>query len=358
MLISVVLLVGWFTVASGDIGCRDNNGKAVDWFIVYKLPHLKHSKHDAVRSGVGQMYMDVNNPYWTLLEQPINSSDNAVYYTLQQIYANHQNPDVAYLLYNDETPSGKQSTNHGHTKGDICFDRLSGFWLVHSVPKFPPSASDKYNYPPSAMIFGQTFLCVTYPYKTFNTIGKQLLYNYPQFYSHSLSDKFITENNNIYNAINGTHVSASPWNNSVPLLSTGNQQFISFAKFVGYQQDLYDAWLASYLLSELYVETWLNGPGPLPSNCSTKYHVMNVEKLNVSGEYFRNHEDHAKWATTHDGNWICIGDINREISQKHRAGGTVCSLLPHVSQAFQDSVISTEPCNERKFVLQNRINRK
>ncbi len=58
--------------------------------------------------------------------------------------------------------------------GDVCFDDKSGFWLVHSLPRFPNVSSQGYHYPHSGLIYGQTFLCVTYPYKTLNTIGKTI----------------------------------------------------------------------------------------------------------------------------------------------------------------------------------------
>jgi len=58
--------------------------------------------------------------------------------------------------------------------GDVCFDKTSGFWLVHSVPNFPPNASDGYSYPDSGTVFGQTFLCVTYEYSELNAIGRIL----------------------------------------------------------------------------------------------------------------------------------------------------------------------------------------
>jgi len=58
--------------------------------------------------------------------------------------------------------------------GDVCFDKTSGFWLVHSVPHFPPPPSFGYSYPESGTIFGQTFLCVTYQYSELNDIGTTL----------------------------------------------------------------------------------------------------------------------------------------------------------------------------------------
>ena len=55
--------------------------------------------------------------------------------------------------------------------GDVCFDKSSGFWLVHSVPHLPPWANESYAYPHTGRMYGQTFLCVTYNYDQLNLIG-------------------------------------------------------------------------------------------------------------------------------------------------------------------------------------------
>ena len=64
------------------------------------------------------------------------------------------------LLYNDEHPDGNTSFTAGHTKGVVVLGERKGFWLVHSVPKFPPAAGG-YGYPRTGHMYGQTFLCIT-----------------------------------------------------------------------------------------------------------------------------------------------------------------------------------------------------
>ena len=59
---------------------------------MYKLPRLSESKHEVVRNGVGQMYMDVHSQHWKLLNQPVtDKSGHAIYHTLQQIYSGYKN---------------------------------------------------------------------------------------------------------------------------------------------------------------------------------------------------------------------------------------------------------------------------
>ncbi len=122
-----------------------------------------------------------------------------------------QGGDVGYILYNDQPPQqqklfGDATRSCGHTKGAVLvqltawndingtqsniyggwsvnvycffvpgvvvFDKQQGFWLVHSTPHFPPPKSQgQFSYPGSGISNGQNFICVTYPFERFQTIG-------------------------------------------------------------------------------------------------------------------------------------------------------------------------------------------
>ena len=79
-------------------------------------------------------------------------------------------------MYNDEKPDGSKSFHRGHTKGDLAFDDNTGFWLVHSLPKFPPPATEGYTYPHNGLTYGQTFLCVSYHTDSLEDIGVKIRY--------------------------------------------------------------------------------------------------------------------------------------------------------------------------------------
>jgi deoxyribonuclease-2 len=345
---------------SADITCRDQLGNTVDWFVVYKLPRLSAGSEN-VKRGVGQVYMDSNSKQWKLLDQGIDGKNHPVYYTLNQIYNNSrsskQDANIMYAMYNDETPSGKTSESRGHTKGDICFDKSSGFWLVHSVPKFPPPPNESYSYPETGTIYGQSMLCVSMAYKYLNVIGKQLQFNYPQIYTSSLPSDFEAENKDMAAAIAGEHVTSSPFSNKVVLSSLAGNKFVSFAKCKDFGEDLYDGLVAPSLASDLLVESWMHGnKDNLPSNCSCKYTVKNIQKLSILNMSFDEMNDHAKWAVSPKGTtrslypsvdqlqWTCIGDINRQKSQKKRGGGTVCTNLPAIWNGYSNLVKSFEQC--------------
>ncbi len=55
---------------------------------MYKLPEIPGHASPNVRKGVGFLYQDVHSAgQWTLGANSINNTDNAVYYTLAQLYA-------------------------------------------------------------------------------------------------------------------------------------------------------------------------------------------------------------------------------------------------------------------------------
>ena len=68
---------------------------------------------------------------------------------------------------------------------------------------FPPCATKSYDYPESGERYGQSFICITFNYSTFNEIGNQLLFNGPNIYDHFLPKKLASGVPNIQKAIDG-----------------------------------------------------------------------------------------------------------------------------------------------------------
>lgn len=57
--------------------------------------------------------------------------------------------------------------------GVLLLDQEGGFWLIHSVPNFPPRASSAaYSWPPGAQKYGQTLICVSFPLTQFLDISE------------------------------------------------------------------------------------------------------------------------------------------------------------------------------------------
>ncbi|XP_077986643.1 plancitoxin-1-like [Glandiceps talaboti] len=349
--VAVVVIVSFQAVLARVIGdggftCKDPDGKSVDWFIVYKLPEIEDSSDTVIQEGLGYYYMDVNSQYWTLSDIPINDTNHAVAHTLQQIYSNHGKSDLVYMMYNDEWPNGKESMYRGHTKGDLCFNRTSGFWLVHSVPKFPDFSNTSYSWPDNAKDNGQSFLCVTYGYNELAAIAKQLKYMWPYVYDVNIPKDFVADQPDLVDVANKKHIKNPPWFRQENLTSLAGQKFYSFTKTSEYGKDIYADWLAPYFQSDMQSETWQDGRGKTPSFCGT-YKVENIQDITFSDDVvFKETKDHSKWAVTMGAkSWTCIGGINRQDSQTKRGGGLVCFNIISVWKQFTSIISQVEECN-------------
>ncbi|MBN3290601.1 DNS2B protein, partial [Polypterus senegalus] len=356
-LLCLFLLSVLSSVTSGAVSCYSDNGEPVDWFFLYKLPN---SGKEFPSEGLRYMYLDSTNRSWSAGMKLINESGGAVQKTLEQLYKLGKSGDVAYVLYNDQSPKSivnkAVGNEYGHTKGVVLLDRSQGFWLVHSTPHFPPVISEGYSYPHSGIHNGQSFLCVTYPYKEFDSIGEQLILNHPECYESSVPETFETDLPTLFKLVSGGTIDTPPWNRQTDLTSLGGTTFSSFAKGGQFEDDLYAAWVAPTLGSNLLVQFWPNSVGVLPSNCSLPQHVNNIKEISFESHHgnaqatshsgFSTHVDHSKWCVSDQGayTWICVGDINRNRGEEHRGGGTVCLNDQEVWKSYRQLVVKYEDC--------------
>lgn len=334
--------------------CKDQSGNNVDWFAVYKMPIESDNSIPGVNGGVGFYYVDVaKKGALQPSSKDLDSKDQAIAYTLQQFYDKKADTSIFHVMYNDEPYDGANdvdatiaemirtnnisfgaSVQKGHTKGVAFFDKTSGVWLVHSVPKFPPP--DHYAYPVSGHNYGQTMLCMTLKYEELKKIGTQLFFNYPDIYSSNLPSNMAQENPDLAKAIGGKRQSGTPTTSVIDLITAGGSTFKSFAKTNEFNADLYDGLIAQTLKTSLVAETWRRG-SEVPLACSEKYHTYDAQDIKVgSTTKFSYTKDHSKMARSQDQTkpFVCIGDINRMTSQFVRGGGSECISSSFLWTAF------------------------
>lgn len=343
----VVALSG--VLGTPAISCKNEDGKTVDWFAFYKLPD--RTSRASTGMGLDYLYLDSTMRTWSKSHHLINSSRSSLGRTLEQLYeAYNSKNDTAYLIYNDAVPAPvNYSGNYGHTKGLLVWNRLQGFWLIHSVPKFPPVPEKGYEYPTSGRRYAQSGLCITFKYSQFETIDSQLLVFQPNIYSCFIPNIFLWELIHMPQMCAKSSASKIPSRRLTVLQSAQGLNFLHFAKSTFYTDDIFAAWIAQQLKVHLLVESWQRKNHELPSNCSLPYHVYNIKAIQEPHQsYFSSHHDHSKWCiSTKDSQsrWTCIGDLNRSPHQALRSGGFICTKNRYIYQSFNGLVSHYAICN-------------
>lgn len=353
--------------------CRDEKNRPVDWYVLYKLPKVPQSSNPVIRNGLAYLYMTNNtfNEGWQLSTQKINAKSSIPGITLAPLYNDAIASKAFFIMYNDDPPNRPSISKYGHAKGVMIANQQQGFWLIHSVPNYPPIPNSgydtrrgrrnvwdknvtfknrsEYDYPTSGEHYGQSFLCISIDADQFDMVGRQMMYNQIIAYWRNIPDAFAKSFPVLTDAANQKRIKQAPFTSQKMLKSSGGVQFLSFAKSDKWLKDLYEEFVAPTLKSDLFAETWLNGKGRLPSDCKRVkvYNVVSIH-LNPTDIDFKSSHDHSKWAVAVDGKtnktWTCIGDINRADTQYTRGGGTVCFNNPKVWNNYRTAVNDMEPC--------------
>eukprot|EP01087_Luapelamoeba_hula_P001831 TRINITY_DN1162_c0_g1_i1.p1 TRINITY_DN1162_c0_g1~~TRINITY_DN1162_c0_g1_i1.p1 ORF type:complete len:364 (+),score=50.09 TRINITY_DN1162_c0_g1_i1:16-1107(+) len=335
------------------LGCLDENGNDVDWWIIMKTPYMPGNANPNVASGFGYAYADANAQTLQLTAKRLDTNTNgALGSTLGQIYSASAS-DTAWFMYNDEPPKGTAGSDYGHTKGDLAFNKNGGFWLIHSVPRFPAEQSGSYSYPDNEKDYGQSFLCMSLDLETFNDVGYGVfLLNRPYIYSMNLPNALSILVQGFYEVVMKNWITKVPASNATTIQTSGGASFTVFAKNAKWNNNLYSELVAPSVGSSLLVETWMNGAisNKMPTFCAGseyKYSTINVRQVSInSAVSWPETKDHSKWAITTGGSRkvYCIGDENRQYSQAKRGGGTACQSNGQIWASLNQWIATADKC--------------
>jgi deoxyribonuclease-2 len=316
------------------ISALDESGKPVDWFFIYKVPQLTEGATTDKTTGYEYVYYDSTIDALPSAKQNIekspyvlNSDKGALNLTLDSVFKNNPDASTGWILYNDEMPAdipGKDNGSLGHTKGVLAFDTKTktGYWLLHSWPKF---ADPKGKADPTPK-YGQTYLCLSLDLATIEQIAAQMIdHQEPQTYYCRIAD--LDNSSSIYKLAQPFQPNA-PGNSSVLELKTaGGLAFKVIAKNRAWNQDFWNGLVGPTLGEDMDVDTWIRGAVAPVSDTDGIHKTYDIKYINLGplGIHMAWPEthDHAKWGITTHSNWVCIGDINRMISQRKRGGGAI-----------------------------------
>jgi deoxyribonuclease-2 len=321
------------------ISALDESGEPVDWWFIYKVPQLDGGVGNDKATGYEYVYYDSKidaNPdaRQRIIEKSpnvLNSDKGALNLTMESVFKDFKTPapTTGWILYNDEMPESFSLNKHddgtrGHTKGVLAFDTESetAFWLLHSWPKFMEPGAEKDPTPK----YGQTYLCISLNLKTANEIAAQMLkHQEPQIYNSNTAN--LPETSDLFTLTQPLKNHPDPLGDSIDLTSIGGMPFKVIANNREWNKDFWNELVGIVLEDDLDVETWIRGPIPPIADSDGIHKTFDIKYINLGfmGAHWAWPEtnDHAKWGVTLHDPWICVGDINRMISQRKRGGGTI-----------------------------------
>jgi deoxyribonuclease-2 len=184
--------------------------------------------------------------------------------------------------------------------------------------------------------YGQTFLCLSLDMDTAGKIATQMMnHQEPQLYLPRIP-RSLSKTDPLYLITKNVDPNARGDSNIINCKTRGGMKFKVLAKNRKWAKDFWIDLVGPALKSDLDVETWIRGKVPpmldsdgIHKTVDVKY--IDFRPIGIPYTWPETH-DHAKWGHTKKSDWVCVGDINRMISQEKRGGGTI---------AFQDKKLWT-----------------
>ena len=328
---------------SKSLSAIGDAGKPVDWWFIYKVPKGARASSKAstkVVPATGYEYAYFDNQAQALAPSKHSLKDpaNALFATLEMLKGADRK-SFGCLFYNDEYPLELHHSNNGgrgHCKGLLAFDSESdsALWLLHSTPRFP--YLQKPDFPSDELDYGQTFICITLKdAKTAESIATQMISQQgPQAYGAELPASLGASS--VWHELAAGRFTLSKDPADVPFSSKGGGHFRSIAKSRLWGEDLWTDLVGDAIKADLDVESWRRGAIPGTEDSDKDHHVIDAaaidfQALGIPYEWPET-KDHAKIATSMkgEGDWVCVADINRQVSQDKRGGGAICFQHPRL----------------------------
>lgn len=330
--------------------CQSPENKKVEWYVIFLFPStasksktLSYGYFDNLSKDL--KYYKFENDSFPPLKIPTQ---------LDGIDANADK--VNYFFWNDDMTSEEQKKSAGagkaHSKGGLAYDKDTGYFLLHSLPRFPKRNSEGVFYkelPDNAGKFGQTFICLSLDKDNSVSIVDHLNIINPQIIvKHGDTDNVDKKNDAVAKFIKNRGDSKLP-TTKISTISTNKEVFTFFAKGKNYDKLPYDTLIPEHYKDGLFVETWTK-PAMLDSICDGDYEIVNVENLKFGEFEFDKNMEHSKWAVSKTKNIACFGDLNRTESQKNRGGLTVCFENKKLADLMKKAIVNKESCNKKEVL--------
>lgn len=351
-----------------SVCCLNNQGDPVDWWIIVKKPG-KIDGNDAI-------YIDpkLDNPDYISFGK--KHGDNPLFRTLKQ--SNHLNTpfrkedkihfcepnNLCTLVYNDQEPKEADAiSKYSHSKGIVSFDNQEGFWIIHSLPRFPDvdekMKSIKFSLPNNVTNAGhgkaQSLFCMSLPRENdgidqFSKITEHLSTLKVNFYPRVESNFYSG------NAVKQQKKCIRP---TLELKLLGGSEVVSYGiknchntKTDRNKLDIYE-YIARLTNHNLMVQSWSDKLLESKRIYPVKQLSFPNNRSNPWGDKIAQKKDHSKWAISKNkGTLVCMGDLNREESQKSRGGQMCCIESKQAWNMFHSMIYTLEQRDAIKVLAQ------
>jgi deoxyribonuclease II len=333
----------------------DESGKPVDWWFIYKVPQLGAGAGTDETTGYEYVYYDATidgntDPRKRNIDKSaylLSGGKGALNQTLDSVNWKRPPSTVGWILYNDEMPADvgrKDDGGRGHTKGVIAFDTASktAYWLLHSWPKYFDPGAVKDPTPK----YGQTYLCLSLTIDTARQIATQMIvHQEPQVYKTQAAN--LPKDDPLNLLMQPPDSNPKGDSNVIKLKTSGGMPFWVLAKNKEWNKDFWNDFVGPQLGDDMDDETWIRGPIPPIADSDGIHKTFDIKYINLGFMGVRwawpETHDHAKWGITLHKPWVCVGDINRMISQRKRGGGTIAFQNQIVWQGLSTSALLLAP---------------
>lgn len=165
-----------------------------------------------------------------------------------------------HVVYSDQSSVASAcSQKRAHAKGVFLWDASSAtsVWLVHSVPRFPPSPLEgaAYGYPTNGRVNGQTLVCATLSAKLNDEVFAQLQLMKPCVFAARQTAAHLAAYPSLNALLGASFPPAATRQRTLNISRT----LLHVAKSGAFGADLYSGVLRNALAAPLLVASWTNG---------------------------------------------------------------------------------------------------
>lgn len=189
-------------------------------------------------------------------------------------------------MYNDEPPDSSPSSYRAHAKGVLALNSSAGFWLLHSVPKFPAPPPAPFVFPHPEQRLGQSAFCLTLITKDVEScLAPSLMLDYVDIYSSFAPEGFPSSHPNVAALLAGQHTSGEQGISSVCQFGLRSHNAWIFSKTRSWGKKLFRDLVQPYFKEAMAHQSWRSGRGgPLDSCCPPRCLLadLNIASIKVN----------------------------------------------------------------------------